>query len=98
MRLGGTPEIYIAGDTRQTPIVLTLEHRTRSEAVYAHCNIVDTGMQLVCHIELRCQVAVFGIPDKLTVYPHVIAMSGTIETEKDIASLPIFGQGELPTV
>ena len=89
MCLWGRPQDDVAGDARQSPIVLTFQERPTREAVDLDGDeVFFTSLYIVGDFEFRRQIGVFGIPHKLSVDPDVIAVTSTVETDKDILVLP----------
>ena len=97
-RLGSAPEVDVAGDARQSPVVLTLEERAACEAVDTHADIVHARAYLICYLEFARQVGVLGIAYELAVDPNVVAVAGTIEADENVAPFPVLGQRELTAV
>ena len=96
--LGGRPQIDVAGDTRQAPVVLALEEGAAREAKDLHGDVVLALADEVRHVEVAGQVGVLGIACELAVHPDVIAVARTVETQEGAASQPAFGQGERAAV
>ena len=98
MGLRSAPEVHVARDTRQSPVVLALEEGTGGEAIDAHTDIVHARANLISNIELAGEVAVLGVAHELSVDPDVISVAGTVEAEEHLAPVPSGRQRELAAI
>ena len=93
--LGSTVDEAAAVDTRQSPVVLTLEERTAGETVHLQGNGVLAFNQVLRNVELRGQVRVLRVAYALAVHPEVVAVTHAIEAHEDIAARqPVGVHGE----
>ena len=81
-------------DTREAPIVLTLQERATGEAVYLQGNAVLALSEVWCDVEFRGQVRVFRVTYALSVDPQVVAVAHAVEAYVDITSLPFRWHGK----
>ncbi len=84
--IGCVQQMDAAVDTTKTPEVLIFKIRAVTIPVNLQCDLILSGMQVVCNIEFTRFHTSLAIPYPFSIYPDIESTHHSFETKKGLAS------------
>ena len=89
-----TPQVNVAIDAAESPVVLVFQVAARRPAVDTHSQQIFPRLQIGCEIELRRGAAVLAIADRLPIHPEMKGRINAIKSQENLATNPLLRHGK----